>query len=188
MDGDHSKQIGWIKMKKTSDILNQQLNRLAEEQDQKEPSSKQGKSMHSARQKRLVSALWAKMSFLFPNKWESSQGELVVDGVPSEGFLIWLNKTSELTDDQWKLGVESLEKLVERNSTNGKESWPPSYAEFLGLCRPTVSPSGGNSDAYKQLNDPTHSCYTPRSIEDKSGMERRKKVGKDVMSGLLASF
>lgn len=75
-----------------------------------------------------------------------------------------------LTPEQIKTG---LEKLVLRESP-----YPPNGIEFRQLCLPdTISPNGGNPDAYLQLSDPRHSCYKRPAIEDfgkKAKLEQTK--------------
>jgi len=79
---------------------------------------------------------------LFHNKWTSHEGSAVVDGKPTPGFLVWCEKLEGLTGQQIKMGIEALEARLERASQADKEIWPPSYAEFKGLCLMSKHPDG----------------------------------------------
>ena len=103
-------------------------------QPEREPGSNAKKYLPKPRQLKLVSALWQRMSQLFPGRWESNQGSPKAGGSFSENFLFWSKKTERLTDEQWRRGFDKLEFNVKQASKDGKVSWPPSYAEFLGMC------------------------------------------------------
>jgi hypothetical protein len=82
------------------------------------------------------------MGILFHNKWTSTEGSSAVNGKPSPGLLIWCEKLEGLTGEQIKTGIEALESKLEKSSHGDKELWPPSYAEFKGLCLPRQNDDG----------------------------------------------
>ena len=60
------------------------------------------------------------------------------DGKPTKEFTrefqLWSLKLDDIDVENFKRGVELLEKRIITNSSQGVKSWPPSYAEFKGLC------------------------------------------------------
>lgn len=56
------------------------------------------------------------------------------DGRRTYEFRLWLEKTAGLTDDQFRQGVRLLERQESEARRTGDESWPPSYAGFVGLA------------------------------------------------------
>jgi hypothetical protein len=70
---------------------------------------------------------------------------------------------------------------------NGRESWPPSYAEFAAMGKKTISPNGGNSGAYLEFGTDEHPAHRP-AIEDFSKKARTKKVGKETLTNLKDLF
>lgn len=100
------------------------------------------------------------MTQLYRHKWTSAEGDILTDnGQPTDGFLFWCKKTAHLTDEQWRKGFEMLESEVEKNKREGKSSWPPSYAEFIGMAKTTLSPTGTNAVAYLSIRDPRHPSH-----------------------------
>jgi hypothetical protein len=106
------------------------------------------------------------MTQLFGAKWINKEGDVLLSGDRySESFILWVRKTADLTDDQWKAGFLELERRVQENSSRCLESWPPSYIEFIGMCKTSRSPLGINAGAYK--------TYKPeRILEDHAAKER----------------
>ena len=49
-------------------------------------------------------------------------------------YQLWCLKLDAVDMEGIARGVENLEKQIEENAKNGEKSWPPSYAEFRGLC------------------------------------------------------
>ena len=49
-------------------------------------------------------------------------------------FQLWCMKLSGVDASGFKSGVDSLELQIEDNASKGIKSYPPSYAEFKGLC------------------------------------------------------
>ena len=49
-------------------------------------------------------------------------------------FQLWCLKLNDIDMQGIARGVEALENQIIKNSSKGEKSWPPSYAEFKGLC------------------------------------------------------
>ena len=47
---------------------------------------------------------------------------------------LWMLKLNDIDMQGIARGVEALENQIIKNSTQREKSWPPSYAEFKGLC------------------------------------------------------
>ena len=47
---------------------------------------------------------------------------------------LWMLKLNDIDMQGIARGVEALENQIIKNSSKGEKSWPPSYAEFKGLC------------------------------------------------------
>jgi hypothetical protein len=58
------------------------------------------------------------------------------DGSFTREFNLWADKLDNRSPDEIAQGFEYLERRVKSNYENGKENWPPSYAEFAALCKP----------------------------------------------------
>ena len=93
----------------------------------------------SSKQVKMVSALWDRMTRLYGYKWTGKEGEL---DVRSYGFKLWCEKTDDLGDDQWLRALNRCEKDLINAGKEGREMWPPSYAEFIGFAQPEKAPSG----------------------------------------------
>lgn len=131
------------------------------------------------RQKKIVSAMWARMTQIYGNKWTSQEGEpRQINGDDSARFILWCQKTDGLTDDQWKRGFENVEHEVRDKKRDGEIAWPPSYAEFLGLC--------DRDDTQKYI--PEHKYFPPIGIEDKTTREKRRLLGIEKCGQLKGIF
>lgn len=51
-------------------------------------------------------------------------------------FSLWLRKTAHLSKDDFAVGMIKCESLVEDAARDNKLAWPPTYAEFIGHCKP----------------------------------------------------
>ena len=123
------------------------------------------------------------MNELFPYQWESKAGEILTEDKKgySDNFLVWCDKTKLLTVEEWKTGVERVEQDIVKNTSIGEKNYPPSYAEFIGLCKPTISPDGTNSGAYIQ--------YKPENrIESDEYVSKRKKAGRMALDEMLGKL
>ncbi len=115
-----------------SNLVNQSVENLRSQNGaQNRPQSYKPES----RQVTLINALWDRMEQLFRHRWSSAEGEKFKDGQLTQNFLMLCRKTEELTNEQWRRGFDQLEKRVSDAARQGDESWPPTYAEFVGLCQ-----------------------------------------------------
>jgi len=90
------------------------------------------------------------MATLYQNK---AGNYLISDGGEyTEDFKLWCWKLNDLTPDQFKQGVEMMEKQEEEGRKTGDETWPPSYAGFIGLA--TMN-TGQRKGTYEALPPPT---------------------------------
>lgn len=99
------------------------------------------------------------------------------DGEITEAFKLWCRKCDGLTPKEFKHGVERLEGVVMTNAQTGVESWPPSYAEFIGY-------------ATQSWETAAHKPYQPLALPDKAAQERAQKAGArelDRMKNLFAT-
>lgn len=104
----------------------------------------------------------------------------------------WKLLLREITPDQIAKG---LNRLADRSGP-----FPPNAVEFRQLCLPpSISPNGGNKEAYMSLDDPRRSRNNPNSpeyvkpeptqaIEHKGYISKRKKTGKAELSKLKGMF
>ena len=153
-------------MESASKVISQ--NNLSSKYRQSKPEE----SGPSARQKKLVSAMWLKMNLLYRHKWAAAEGHAVdSQGRYSYNFLLWCDKTAHLTDDNWRFAFQEIEREMGENKAAGKDSWPPAYPEFIAMSKQTMSPDGSNSAAYLKYN-PDHPQH-PEFGKDK------KLIGSD---------
>lgn len=118
------------------------------------------------------------MTQLFGHKWASQEGEILNErGEYARNFLFWGQKTRNLTDEQWRRGMEYVEYIVKEAARQGdkKELWPPSYAAFLGFCEPRPG-----SKMYKP--------FEPLKLPDKTAHERSQAVGSSTLDSLKSMF
>lgn len=101
-------------------------------------------------------------------------------GIYSEAIELWCRKLSDLTQENFKTGMEGLEKKAEEAYRDGEEMWPPSYAEFRALCFPK---NDRDSAAHKVLE---HVLLAP--IESPEEKEKRLELGRIEAARLLALF
>ena len=111
------------------------------------------------------------MTRLYGYKWTGKEGEL---DVRSYGFRLWCEKTESLEDGQWLKALGRCENDLISAGKEGREMWPPSYAEFIGFAQPEKAASG----AYKVF-----APALPISDEMKASRKAAAKVGcKNLMS------
>lgn len=140
-------------------------------------SAKREKNSPSPRQRKLVTAMWERMSQIFGHKWASQEGEIrEANGQYASRFLLWCRKTAHLTDEQWARGFRTLEQRVREAGRQGDVIWPPSYAAFLGFCEEAPKARGHR--------------YFDRStaLEDKTERERRIEIGRRECKSILSMF
>ncbi len=123
------------------------------------------------------------MNELFPYQWESKAGEILTEDKSGycDNFLVWCDKTKLLTTEEWKRGVARVEQDIIKSTAKGEKNYPPSYAEFAGLCKHKISPDGTNSAAYIQ--------YQPeKRIESDEHVSKRKKAGRSALDEMKGLF
>ena len=119
------------------------------------------------------------MTDLFKHRWTNQEGEQINhDGTLSDNFKLWARKTSQLTDSEWTFGFEELERRIEKASAQGETLYPPTYPEFLGICRPTKSPNGVNGAAYVEFKP-------MERLTDKTQAAKNKAAGRKHLDALM---
>ena len=112
-----------------------------------------------------------------------------MEGKYSESFLLWCRKTESLSDDEWRCGFDELERRITADAGNGRESWPPSYAEFIAYCRPKVKVAHLSfHDPRNPINDPTSNQYVkpePLGIESDDMKARKNEASKKAIKEML---
>jgi len=80
--------------------------------------------------------LFARFSDLYGNLAQSKGLEIYREGSSelTREFQLWCLKLDDIDMEGIARGVELLEKRIITNSSQGVKSYPPSYAEFKGLC------------------------------------------------------
>jgi hypothetical protein len=110
------------------------------------------------------------MADLFGSK-ASNRGFIIYadenKGIFSDALDLWCRKLGDLTADDFKAGMEGLEKKAEDAYRNGEEMWPPSYAEFRALCFP-------KSDRDTLAHKPFEKVL---AIEDQTAKQKRVEIG-----------
>jgi len=101
----------------------------------------------------MVLLLFTRLADLFGSK-AASKGlkiyEVPGDKDYSDGFKLWCRKLDDLKLEDFKRGMERLEKRAEDEYRLGNEMWPPSYAEFRALAFPS---STRDTLAHKPFED-----------------------------------
>ena len=90
----------------------------------------------SSNTQKAILALFARFSDLYGNLARSQGLEIYREGSSelTREFQLWCLKLDDIDMEGIARGVELLEKRIITNSSQGVKSWPPSYAEFKGLC------------------------------------------------------
>lgn len=99
---------------------------------------------------------------------------LMENGAHSENFKLWCRKLDNLSDEDFARGFEQLEFMLKEAGREGRELWPPSYAEFLGYCE---KPVGAAIAAYKP--------FMPGLPEPKEHRQKRRELGMEKCSEIL---
>lgn len=94
----------------------------------------------------------------------------------SDKFELWCRKLSDLQPVDFKRGMEGLERKSELDYREGREMWPPSYAEFRALAFPK---SGRDTIAHKPFE-------RILAIEDQTAKAKRYEEGVKQTTALLA--
>lgn len=125
---------------------------------------------------RLTTLIFTRLSDLFGSKC-LDRGIVIAnqDGAYTSTFLLWARKLYGLTTQDIARGFEILERRAKTAGANGEEMWPPSYAEFAGMCeeaRPIAA----------------HKVF-PRSLPEPENLKsKRKKAGEHELAKLRAMF
>ena len=85
-----------------------------------------------------VTDLFARMRSLYRHK--ANEMVTVIGGQPTLEFKLWCQKTAHLTDQQFAQGVAMMERQEMDARKTGDETWPPSYAGFIGLATMSTKP------------------------------------------------
>ncbi|WP_299947777.1 hypothetical protein [uncultured Microbulbifer sp.] len=130
---------------------------------------------------KLLLALWKRMTQLYGHKW-SSQHALYdseadkAAGCYSEDFMLWAKKTQDLSEMAWRRGMNYVEYRNQEAAQQGEfDSWPPNYAEFVGMCIPIPG-----SQIFR--------AFEPKKLPDQSAQERSKVVGRQTLDSLKSLF
>jgi len=70
----------------------------------------------------------------------------------TDNFIFWAKKLESWTDENWRQAFQQLDKKIEMTIAEGKDSYPPTYKEFMTY---------GKSPPRSQLefSDPRHPEY-----------------------------
>lgn len=99
-------------------------------------------------------------------------------GVVTDIFILWCQKLEDLDEDGFKRGMYAMESRQSLMYAEGREMWPPSYAEFIGLCKEPEPEKTENWAAYKHFD-------SSKAIEDKTAKEERYKKGVQHCNDIL---
>ena len=91
----------------------------------------------SSNTQKAMLGLFARFGDLYGELARSKGLEIFRENNPNEftrEFNLWCLKLDDIDMEGIARGVELLEKRIITNSSQGVKSWPPSYAEFKGLC------------------------------------------------------
>ena len=90
---------------------------------------------------RLVIATFTRLADLYGAKCKSrglvimqQSGRPEEQGTYSAQFLLWCRKCCTLAPRQFERALAELEYQAGQAAREGRETWPPSYAEFIGLA------------------------------------------------------
>lgn len=124
----------------------------------------------------LVNLLFTRMGDLYGDKCKTKGLVIYADrgrGIHSQTFQLWCKKLHGLTEQEFAYGMKKLEERATALFQQGEEMWPPSYAEFIGLCS-------------EPKTCPAHKYFEPtKKLEDKTAREKRRQLGQEQCSKLL---
>ena len=93
----------------------------------------------------LVSALFVRFADLYGDLAQSKGLSIKREGSSeyTREFQLWCMKLKDLKDEDFAQGIENIEADIAHNSNIGKKSYPPNYAEFIGLTqrKPQTQPA-----------------------------------------------
>jgi hypothetical protein len=125
---------------------------------------------------RLTILVFTRMGDLYGPKCKA-HGLTIFDdnGQHSEQFRLWCRKLDGLTSKQITAGMGKLEYTCSRNAQAGDESWPPSYAEFVGHCT-------------SNWETAAHKPFERLALPDKGKQERARKAGAEELARMKSLF
>lgn len=131
------------------------INKIIENASERKPQ--ESTARWSKRTEVLVSALFVRFADLYGELAKSKGFEIKRKGSTelTREFQLWCLKLKDLDDAQFVKGIEQLEKDIAKNAIEGKQSYPPSYAEFIGLANRTTQVSHPSHRSWAGLPKPT---------------------------------
>lgn len=125
---------------------------------------------------KLVALLWVRMGDLFGDKWRVKSGDIAdKDGNYTQTFMLWCRKLDGLTQKQFTHGFKELETRAANAAKDGKECWPPSYAEFIGM-------------ASQNWETAAHKPFEKLALPDKAAQERTRQAGAETLKAMKSLF
>lgn len=109
---------------------------------------------YSVSTEKMIVLLFTRLADLFGSKAASKSLVIYFDeakGEYSDQFDLWAWKLDDLTAEDFKRGMDGLERRAEQCYRDGEEMWPPSYAEFRALAFPA---STRDALAHKPFDKP----------------------------------
>ena len=128
----------------------------------------------------MIILLFTRLADLFGSKAKNKGLDIYYDevkGIYSEQFDLWAWKLDDLTAEDFKRGMEGLERRAEQCYREGEEMWPPSYAEFRALAFPETS-----------RDTQAHKYFKPLALEHEGSITKAKKAGREEINKMLSMF
>ncbi len=131
------------------------INQIIETVNEKKPQ--ESTARWSKRTEVLVSALYVRFADLYGDLARSKGFEIRRENSTeyTREFQLWCLKLKELDDAKFANGIEQVEKDIAKNAAEGKPSYPPSYAEFIGLANRKAEVSHPSHRSWAGLPKPT---------------------------------
>lgn len=109
-------------------------------------------------------------------------------GIFTETFKLWCVKLKDLQVEHFARGTLEMEKRAEEIYRKGddkghREMWPPSFAEFRGMCFPASDFDHQAHRMAPSLWDPVAMCYR---LEDLTAKAERYQIGMQRTSEIFA--
>lgn len=129
----------------------------------------------------LVTLVFTRLGDLFGAKCKTKglilhhSAEAEARGEITESFYLWCRKLDGLSKKQIAFGIGQIEAKAAEVYQTGEELWPPSYAEFIGLCN-----QHHGTQAHRYFD-------RSKAIENKTQREKRRKLGME-QCGKLRDF
>lgn len=126
----------------------------------------------------MIVLLFTRLADLFGSKAASKSLVIYFDeakGEYSEQFDLWAWKLDDLTAEDFKRGMEGLERRAEQCYRDGEEMWPPSYAEFRALAFPAST-----------RDTLAHKPFDRLALPDMTSISKAKQAGRSELDKMLA--